>query len=256
MEEYRGLGAHEDLYSPGHLSITLSEGDTWTVLISEDACQGRDGNELYEKERIRRMHLVKQSKLTHPILQKLCLAADQFIVRREANLKSIIAGYHWFTDWGRDTMIALPGLCLATGREEEAHLILQTFCQYLDKGMIPNRFPDQGEKPVYNTIDATLWMFVAIYQYVKQSANPGIAVLEFLPVMEEILSWHQRGTRYNIHMTDDGLLSGGIGGVQLTWMDAKVDDWVVTPRMGKCVEINALWYNAWQNLCAIIALGR
>ncbi|MEO0470103.1 MAG: amylo-alpha-1,6-glucosidase [Bacteroidota bacterium] len=246
MEEYRGLEAHEDLYSPGHLSANLKEGDQWVVIVSENDAEGRDGIELYEKEKLRRLRLIRDSKLKEPILQKLCLAADQFIVRRDSDRKSIIAGYHWFSDWGRDTMIALPGLCLATGRQAEAKRILQTFCQYLDQGMIPNRFPDQGEKPVYNTIDATLWMFVALYKYLRQSDNPSMEVLEFLPFMGDILHWHQKGTRYNIHMADDGLLTGGIGGVQLTWMDAKVDDWVVTPRIGKCVEINALWYNAWQ----------
>ena len=158
--------------------------------------------------------------------------------------KSIIAGYHWFSDWGRDTMIALPGLTLATGRPEAAAGILRTYAQFVDQGMLPNRFPDAGETPEYNTVDATLWYFVALREYVAATGDVEL-LRELFPVLIDIIAWHRRGTRYNIHLDEaDGLLYAGEAGIQLTWMDVKVDEWVVTPRTGKAVEINALWYNA------------
>ncbi|MEL6846298.1 MAG: amylo-alpha-1,6-glucosidase, partial [Bacteroidota bacterium] len=201
---------------------------------------------LMEQERERRRELVDRSNFQEPLLRQLVKAGDQFIVQRSENLKTIIAGYHWFSDWGRDSMIALPGLCLATGREDDARKILLAFAEAVKEGMLPNRFPDSGEEPEYNTIDATLWFFVAIFKYLKATKAQATDLQAFLPILQEILHWHQKGTRYNIHMDSDGLLTGGIDGVQLTWMDAKVNDWVVTPRIGKAVEINALWYNAWE----------
>jgi predicted glycogen debranching enzyme len=181
-------------------------------------------------------------------LRQLVLAADQFVVRRptaaDPDGQSIIAGYPWFSDWGRDTMIALPGLTLTTGRPEVAASILRTYAQFVDQGMLPNRFPDVGETPEYNTVDATLWYFVAVHEYVQATGDVALA-RELFPVLADIIDWHVRGTRYAIHMDEaDGLLYAGEAGVQLTWMDAKVDEWVVTPRTGKAVEINALWYNA------------
>ena len=181
-------------------------------------------------------------------MQQLVLAADQFIVRRpvdgDPDGRSILAGYHWFGDWGRDTMISLPGLTLTTGRYDVAAKILRTFAKHVDQGMLPNRFPDYGEMPEYNTVDATLWYFIAINAYVDATDDEAL-LRELFPVLREIIDWHKRGTRYSIHMDpDDSLLYAGEDGVQLTWMDAKVGDWVVTPRTGKAVEINALWYNA------------
>lgn len=212
-------------------------------------------------------------------IAQLVLAADQFIVNRAVssvaepalpnlsesssqpsdlprsvsaedssipalNGKTILAGYPWFSDWGRDTMISLPGLTLATGRSEIARLILRTFSHYVDQGMLPNRFPDEGEVPEYNTVDATLWYFEAIQQYYKATQDDDL-LMELFPVLAEIIHWHCRGTRYNIHLDPiDGLLYAGEPGTQLTWMDAKIGDWVVTPRIGKPIEINALWYNA------------
>ena len=158
--------------------------------------------------------------------------------------KTIIAGYPWFSDWGRDTMISLPGLTLATGRSEIARLILRTFAQYVDQGMLPNRFPDAGKVPEYNTVDATLWYFEAIRQYYKATQDDDL-LIELFPILADIIDWHCRGTRYNIRLDSaDGLLYAGGPGLQLTWMDAKVGDWVVTPRTGKAIEINALWYNS------------
>jgi predicted glycogen debranching enzyme len=170
-------------------------------------------------------------------------AADQFLVRR-GDRRSVIAGYHWFSDWGRDTMIALPGLTLATGRPEIARDILEEFAAHVDRGMLPNRFPDAGEVPEYNTADATLWFFEAVRAWVAHTGEHDFARRKLYPVMADIIAWHERGTRYGIRVDSDGLLLAGEPGVQLTWMDAKSGDWVVTPRSGKPVEIQALWYNA------------
>jgi predicted glycogen debranching enzyme len=190
-------------------------------------------------------------------LQQLVLAADQFIVDRAptSNLqpptsnsgKTVIAGYHWFGDWGRDTMIALTGLCLTTKRYSEAKTILKTFAAYVDQGMLPNRFPDEGEQPEYNTVDATLWYFHAVDKVVGATGDWHLA-RELYPVLKDIIAWHVKGTRYNIHVETDGLLYAGRPDVQLTWMDAKVDDWVVTPRIGKPVEINALWIHTLRSM--------
>ncbi|RLC72274.1 MAG: glycogen debranching protein, partial [Chloroflexi bacterium] len=181
-------------------------------------------------------------------IEHLILAADQFIVRRslsdDPDRRTIIAGYPWFGDWGRDTMISLPGLTLITGRHDVAARILRTYARFIDQGLLPNHFPEAGEEPEYNTADATLWYFEAIRAYHK-ATNDLTLLGDLFPVLQEIIKWHQRGTRYNIHVDPaDGLLYAGEPGVQLTWMDAKMDDWVVTPRIGKPVEINALWYNA------------
>lgn len=170
--------------------------------------------------------------------------------------KSIIAGYPWFSDWGRDTMISLPGLTLCTGRPEIARTVLETFARYVDKGMLPNAFPEAGETPHYNTVDATLWYFEAIRAYYEATGDRKL-VRKLWPVLVEIMDWHQRGTRYQIQMdSEDGLIYAGEPGVQLTWMDAKVGDWVVTPRTGKAVEINALWYNALQIMVEFAGLLR
>jgi predicted glycogen debranching enzyme len=177
-------------------------------------------------------------------VKALEISSRQFVVQRKSTAGStIIAGYHWFTDWGRDTMIAMRGISIATMRQQEAKSILQTFFKYLDKGMLPNRFPDYEEELEYNTIDATLWLFVALYEY-QQAFDDIDFIKTVLPYLKSIIDEHANGTRYNIHVTEEGLLYGGEEGVQLTWMDAKVDDYVVTPRIGCPVEINLLWYNA------------
>ncbi len=190
-------------------------------------------------------------------IDHLVLAADQFVVARQqpdgSPGRSVIAGYPWFGDWGRDTMISLPGLTLVTGRPEIARQILLTFARFVDRGMLPNRFPDAGEEPEYNTIDATLWYVEAIRAYHAATGDDSL-LAELYPVLQDIVDWHRRGTRYNIHLDEaDGLIYGGSAEVQLTWMDAKLDDWVVTPRIGKPVEINALWYNA---LCSLAGFAR
>ncbi len=184
-------------------------------------------------------------------IRHLVLSADQFIVARETaenpNGRTVIAGYPWFGDWGRDTMIALPGLTLTTNRPKIARNILKTFAQFVDRGMLPNRFPDEHGETEYNTVDATLWYFEAIRAYHAATGDDSL-IVELFPILQEIIESHVSGTRYNIRQSDDGLLYAGEQGVQLTWMDAKVDDWVVTPRIGKPVEINALWYNALRSM--------
>lgn len=243
-EKERGLDYREDLFTPGTMRLNLSGRKSLTLIISTQNPSGRAPEELFQSERQRRSKLITAIPQKNFLRRTLTLAADQFIVRRGADLRTIIAGYHWFTDWGRDTMLALPGLTLATGRIKDARKILKAFAEFVDEGMLPNRFPEAGERPEYNTIDATLWFFVAIYHYWKTTGDNSFIINVMLPVLSEIVEWHYRGTRYNIHVDDDGLLAGGAPGVQLTWMDAKIGDWVVTPRQGKAVEINALWYNA------------
>lgn len=253
-EMERGLEFKEDLYTHGYFRTTLSKGDRLSIMISIEEPAGRDVLALFEAERKRREMMKENfrkfslaSKGDAPSVRtarlRLVQAADQFIVRR-GNLHTIIAGYHWFSDWGRDTMIALPGLCLTTGRVSIAREILLQFTQFISEGMLPNRFPDHGEHPEYNTFDATLWFFHALYQYWLVTRDREL-LTELYSALNDIIAWHHKGTRYGIRVDPaDGLLRGGVPGIQLTWMDAKVGDWVVTPRVGKPVEVNALWYNA------------
>lgn len=244
VEKARGQDFQEDLFTPGVFKCRLKAGDKLGVIASTRNPTGRDAFALFAEEKERRKKLISEMPVVDDTTQALGLAADQFIVQRDNDLKTIIAGYHWFTDWGRDTMIALPGLTLATGRFEDAKKIIHTFARSVSQGLLPNRFPDEGVEPDYNTVDATLWFFVSIYKYLKYTGDKEFLKIELLPVLEDIIAWHDRGTRYNIHVDEDGLLYSGEPGVQLTWMDAKIGDWVVTPRIGKAVEINALWCNA------------
>lgn len=185
-------------------------------------------------------------------MDQLLLAADRFIVHRKStDSKTIIAGYPWFTDWGRDTMIAMPGLTLATGRYEDARDILYTFARYEKDGLLPNVFPDGDGEPAYNTVDAALWYFEAVYQYLQYTGDLPFIKDQLLPVLERILQGYRKGTAFQIRMDKDSLITAGNGDTQLTWMDAKVGSWVVTPRHGKAVEINALWYNALMVMAAL-----
>ncbi|MBN1667616.1 MAG: glycogen debranching enzyme family protein [Anaerolineales bacterium] len=250
LEAYRGLPAEEDQHFSGLFTATLQPGESLTLVAST-----RPDVELAGEQALARRQAYEAALLSHSRLQsapawirQLCLAADQFIVRRalpgQAEGRSVIAGYPWFTDWGRDTMIALPGLTLVTGRYDLAAQILRTFGHYIDHGMLPNRFPDEGGAAEYNTVDATLWYFEALRTYLEATSDLDL-IAELYPSLVDIIAWHQRGTRYQIRMDPrDGLIYAGEPGVQLTWMDAKVGDWVVTPRIGKPVEINALWYHA------------
>lgn len=235
-EQNRGYDYVENWITSGYLDVQLGKEEIY-IALSTEAFNIADASVLFEKELERRKSLIKDSK--NEFEKDLALAADQFIVARKES-KSIIAGYPWFTDWGRDTMISLEGLCLSTKRFEDAYQILLSFKNAVHHGLIPNRFVELCSVPEYNTIDATLWYVVAIYQYQQYSKN---SIEEFLPTIHAILKSHIEGTLYNIKMDEDALLNGGEEGWQLTWMDAKLDGVVVTPRRGKAVEINALWYN-------------
>ena len=250
VEAYRGLPAVEDHFSPGVFRAQLQPGGSLTLVASTRPDPDLDGVAAYQERQAYERNLIDQSgRGSAPgWLKQLVLAADQFIVRRELpgepDGRSIIAGYPWFSDWGRDTMISLPGLALAANRFEVARSVLRTFARFVDRGMLPNNFPEAGETPSYNTVDATLWYFEALRAYFERSDDLEL-LRELFPVLQEIVAWHRRGTRYGIHLDpQDGLLYAGEPGVQLTWMDVKIGDWVVTPRAGKPVEVNALWYNA------------
>ena len=255
IEKYRGQEFTEDLFNHGIFSVNLKKGDSLGIIISTDNTSGRDARELLAKESLRRQLLLNDQP-DDETLQQLVLAADQFIVKRGEDLKTVIAGYHWFTDWGRDTMISLPGLCLSTGRFEDAKKILAAFAGSVSQGMLPNRFQDNGEAPEYNNVDGTLWYFIAVHKYLQATNDKKFVLNEILPVLKDIIEWHRKGTRYHIHDEADGLLFSGEEGVQLTWMDAKVGDWVVTPRTGKAVEIQALWYNALRIYVGLLSLNK
>jgi predicted glycogen debranching enzyme len=247
-ESERGLEASEDHYIPGYFEISLKpdETKTFTFIASvEDKLEQLDGEIIIKQEVERLLKIQEMAGLKDDFAKTLVLAADTFIVHREStNAKTIIAGYPWFTDWGRDTMIAFTGLTLATGRFQDAREILFTFSKYVKHGMIPNVFPDAGHEPSYNTVDAALWYFEAAYKYVKYTGDYNFIKENIFEALKQIINSYSKGTLYNIKMDKDGLISAGDEGTQLTWMDAKVGDWVITPRHGKCVEINALWYNA------------
>ncbi len=253
-ERYRGLDHREDHLHAGNLLADLSTGDSLTIVATTDPHVSLDVETAWRAHAERERSLLARFRSFHPQsvippwAEQLALAADQFIVNRSladgASAGTVIAGYHWFGDWGRDTMVALPGLTLATGRPEIARSILLAWAGFADQGMLPNRFPESGEKPEYNTVDAALWYFQAVREYWIKTQD-----MEFLravfPTLESIAQCYTQGTRYNIHVDPaDGLLYAGQAGMQLTWMDAKVGDWVVTPRIGKPVEVNALWLNA------------
>ncbi|NJL35408.1 MAG: glycogen debranching protein [Leptolyngbyaceae cyanobacterium SM1_4_3] len=255
VERDRGLSDREDHLHAATFTATLSPGAVLTLVastqsqsdLSEDTFKLRSN---YEQKLIQLFEINRpiHAEKTPDWIHQLVLSADQFIVDRPSSSdptgKTIIAGYHWFGDWGRDTMISLSGITLATGRTEIARSVLRTFAKYVDQGMLPNRFPDAGEAPEYNTVDATLWYFEAIRQYYCATEDDDL-LRDLFPVLAEVIDWHCRGTRYSIHLdAADGLLYAGTAGVQLTWMDAKVGDQVITPRIGKPIEINALWYNA------------
>jgi predicted glycogen debranching enzyme len=259
-ERDRGLDALEDHLHAGTFAVSLAPGDTVTLVLSTESSPSLDTERAWARRAQHEARLIttwKQAargaaRKAPDWVEQLVLASDQFVVRRptpgDPDGMTVIAGYHWFGDWGRDTMIALPGLALATGRAEIARRILATFARFVDRGMLPNRFPDAGEAPEYNTVDATLWYFEAIRAYHAVTEDDGL-LKELFPVLEEIVQFHHQGTRYGIKVDPaDSLLRSGEPGIQLTWMDARVGDWVVTPRSGKAVEINALWYNALRSM--------
>src|SRR5438132_1308020 len=262
IEQKRGYSYEGELWSPGYFRVDLTERTTATLVGSTeswDIISVLGPGDVLAAERERRARLLHGAipKARQRFPAELVFAADQFVItpagrfeeaaRAHAagdEVRTVIAGYHWFTDWGRDTMISLEGLTLITGRLLEAGYILRTFAHYVRDGLIPNMFPDGAKEGRYNTADATLWFFHALGRYLERTADRTTLQL-LLPILIEIVEHHLRGTRFNIHMDpSDGLLVEGEEGYQLTWMDAKMGDWVVTPRRGKAVEINALWYNA------------
>ncbi len=250
IEQERGFDFTEDMFQPCVFSFDLNR--QATVIVSTELQEITHAEILEAKEIERRAALIQRSGVSDGFSKQLVLAADQFIVQRSEG-HTIIAGYHWFSDWGRDTMIALAGLTLSTGRPEIAKSILAEFANHISEGMIPNRFPDEGETPEYNTVDATLWFFEAIRAYTEKTGDYKFVNDLLYAKLIDIIDWHMRGTRYNIRVDTDGLLHAGKTGVQLTWMDAKIGEWVVTPRTGKPVEIQALWFNA---LCIVADLAK
>jgi predicted glycogen debranching enzyme len=246
-ERARGLDFVEDLAAPGVLHWDLVDGDA-VLILGAAGTVGLPGNSdaaaAATYARLRRAERARRGRFASRLLR----AGDAYLVRRGEG-KTIIAGYPWFTDWGRDTFIALRGLCLATGRLGDARSILLEWAGLVSEGMLPNRFVDQGDAPEYNTVDASLWYVVAVHDYLRAleaegGKAPARDLRQLTEAVQAIMAGHVRGTRYGIHVAQDGLLAAGEPGVQLTWMDAKVGDWVVTPRIGKPVEIQALWLNA------------
>src|SRR6266404_2806662 len=246
-ERVRGLDDRQDHLFAALFRAKLRPGESFTIALTTEETAALDGELARAQRAAHEAKIVDawnaQGKAisagSPEWLRQLVLAADQFLVKRalpgEPDGRSVIAGYHWFGDWGRDTMIALPGLTLATGRAEVARQILLAFAKYVDGGMLPNNFPDAGGKPEYNTVDAALWYFEAVRQYFEATQD-AVTLQKLFPVLAGMIDAHMAGARYNIHVDPaDGLLYSGQAGVQLTWMDAKVGDWVVTPRTGKAV---------------------
>jgi len=255
-ERERGLDDHEDHLHAGTFRATLNPGESMAIVLSVREDAALDPAPAYSRSVSQQQELMGRWRKANPTaaaqapgwIRQLVLAADQFIAIRpladDPQAKTVLAGFPWFCDWGRDTMIALPGLTLCTGRPEIARSILRTFARFVDAGMLPNCFTDAGTPPEYNTADATLWFFEAARQYFAATRDEAF-LRDIFPVFEGIVDFHERGTRHNIRVdAADGLLHAGAPGVQLTWMDARVGERVITPRMGKPVEINALWYNA------------
>ncbi|MDO8542490.1 MAG: amylo-alpha-1,6-glucosidase [Opitutaceae bacterium] len=275
----RGFEARGALWTPGYfpaafepdVPVTLvASTEDWHTVFALDP----EAAFATECERRRRLLRIASPQAQHEAAAELVLAADHFIIspagrvkdaaRARAagdELRSVIAGYHWFTDWGRDTMISLEGLTLTTGRFQEAAWILRTFAHYVRHGLIPNMFPEGKNEGLYHTADATLWFFHAVHRYIE-ATNDQETLAGLLPILQEIVEHHLRGTKFGIGVDpNDDLLRQGAEGCQLTWMDAKVGDWVVTPRRGKAVEINALWFNAlkllegWQRAADGVAMA-
>lgn len=239
-ERARGLDFTEDLASPGVFRWNLSQGEAVWMFGTEQA--DAPGEASYKTLR------GAEQKRRQQFASRLHRSADAYLVRR-GDGTTVVAGYPWFTDWGRDTFISLRGLCLATGRLEEARDILVKWAGTVSEGMLPNLFPDRGDRPEYNSVDASLWYVIAVHDYLQtmKAARRKVSPSDretFQDAIQAILSGFARGTRYRIHQDDDALLAAGEPGVQLTWMDAKVGGWVVTPRIGKPVEVQALWLNA------------
>ncbi|HNI66836.1 MAG TPA: amylo-alpha-1,6-glucosidase [Nitrospira sp.] len=243
VEQERGLDHVEDWWSPGECLFTLTPGTTAELVCTTETMPTLSVTQLVETERRRRAGLVSSAPTEDELTRRLWVASNAYLVQRGAR-QTVIAGYPWFADWGRDTFVALPGLCLVTGRYDVARQVIEAFASYVSQGMVPNRFPDIGEQPEYNTIDASLWFIHTVDRYLQYSRDlAGVQRIAW-PAIKQILDGYRQGTRFGIRMDEDGLITGGVEGVQLTWMDVKIGDWVVTPRHGKPVEVQALWVRA------------
>ncbi|OIP84920.1 MAG: hypothetical protein AUK44_00930 [Porphyromonadaceae bacterium CG2_30_38_12] len=244
-ELYRGQDFLEDSFSMGTLDVELQASETVFLMFSTDASMLSANVETLKAEEEKRLDALIAFDTNDVFLKDLMIAADQFVVdRHSTQSESIVAGYHWFTDWGRDTMIAMKGLAVDLNKKSLCESLFTTFLQNLNQGMIPNRFADnKDEMPEYNTIDATLWLFVRLYEYYQKFGAMDF-IQENFTSLEKIIQYHIVGTHYNIHVSSEGFLCGGMDKTQLTWMDARIGDYVVTPRHGAPVEIQALWYNA------------
>jgi predicted glycogen debranching enzyme len=274
VEAARGYESTGHVWSPGHFEMELVPEETATLVASTEAWETLSAMNPQEAERYELQRRLRLADLVaggpdDEVASELALGADKFLIvpagrvsdatRARAQgeeLRTVIAGYHWFTDWGRDTMISLEGLTLTSGRTSEARWILNTFAHYVRDGLIPNMFPEGAQDGLYHTADATLWFFHAVGRYLAYT-DDRVTLRALLPVLEEIVAWHRRGTRFGIHVDEsDGLLAQGSAHHPLSWMDAKCGDWIVTPRRGKTVEINALWYNALSLLARFVAEER
>lgn len=242
VEYERGLDFREDLYTPGFFEVELNgENSVWLAATTES---DQYTTQIVDAEAKR--HREQMAEPAKTLFEaRLVAAADKFLARRADGRPTVIAGFPWFTDWGRDTMISIPGLLIARGRLDEAREIIEGFLGHLKDGLIPNRFPDKGCTPEFNTADATLWMFQAVWSYLHHGGSSSFLKDVFYPAAKSILEWHLHGTPLGVRVDpNDQLLIAGASGSQLTWMDVKIGDWVATPRQGKPVEVNALWYNA------------
>jgi predicted glycogen debranching enzyme len=243
IEQQRGLDYAEDWWSPGEFTFDILTGSAQTLALTSERADSLDVSALITREQARRGQLKHAVPIADSLAGKLWRAAEAYMSER-GDQQTVIAGYPWFTDWGRDTFISLPGLCLVTGRLDVAWQIISSFAAHVSEGMVPNRFADVGEQPEYNTIDASLWFVHAIDCYLAASQDETRIRTTAWSAIKQILDGYRQGTRYGIRMDSDGLIAGGVPGSQLTWMDAKIGDSVVTPRHGKSVEIQALWVRA------------
>jgi len=243
-EMERGLAPHEDAFAPFVLELPLAPGRSCDLVFTAEGRAAGSVDALEDAERTRRARVRASARARDDLDQRLTAATDAFVVARGAAGLSVIAGYHWFGDWGRDAMIAMPGLLLATGRVDDARALLATWSAHLRDGLLPNRFADDGSEPEYNTVDASLWFVLAVHHLWRVAGDPVVADGTLAAAVEAIVSAYARGTRFGIREDADGLVTQGEEGKALTWMDARVNGEVVTPRRGKAVEINALWYNA------------
>jgi predicted glycogen debranching enzyme len=253
LDRQRGFDFQEDLWTPGIFSRELAAGDRLGVILSTENPRGRDAFALFEKERRRREKILKVLPAEDGLARSLALAADSFIVRKGANQRMVVAGYPWFGERSRDTMIALPGLCLVTGRADDAKKILRAFARALDQGVLPDRLAERGAEPALGAADASLWFAVAVWKYLLATGDEAFVRETLLPAVRKVVHWYQKGTRYGIRTDADGLLLAGTPETAVTWMDGRIDGRPVTPRDGKAVEVNALWVNTLRILAELEA---